>query len=57
MVWVRSDRTLTLIEGGMLASIAGRAAFTRATVSITLAPGCFCTKTRIARPLGSEVSG
>ncbi len=57
MVWVRSDSTCTLIEGGMLASSRGRASLIRFTVSMTLAPGCLRTNSRIAWPLGSEASG
>src|SRR3974390_1386810 len=49
MLELRSNTTSRLIDAGIEARSAGRVAMTRSTVSITLAPGCRQTSTRIAR--------
>ncbi len=48
MVAVRSDRKLTLMSAGSQASSCGRAAFTRSTVSMTLAPAALVMVSRMA---------
>ena len=53
MVCVRSVMTATLIAGGIAACSWGSAALTRSTVSMTLAPGCLKTISRMPRrPFG-----
>jgi hypothetical protein len=47
MVVVRLATTLTLTEGGTAASACGRSAWTRCSASITLAPGCLKTSSRM----------
>ena len=49
MVWMRSDRTDTLMVGGIDASSCGSNALIRSTVAITLAPGCRMIGMMIAR--------
>ena len=48
IVAVRSDRMVTLMSGGIQASSCGSAAFTRSTVSMTLAPADLVMVSRIA---------
>ena len=49
MVWVRSVRIVTSIAGGIVACSCGSAALIWSTVSITLAPGCLKTASRMQR--------
>ena len=54
MVCVRSEMTPIFTDGGMAARMRGIAARMRSAVSMTLAPGCLSTPSRMVRPFASS---